>query len=313
MIILVLTTLDPADLWLTEVVKILKQTQSTWDVRIWPECGHYDDINIVLAWWPPLGIIQQLINLQLICSLGAGVDHILRDPHLPHHVPIVRAVYDELPRAMVEYVLWAILAFKLQITDYQELQRSHRWQELPDLQKQPFTVGILGLGAMGAAVAQSLVTLGLSVRGWSRRAKTLDGVECFHGDMQLNTFLSECSVIVCLLPLTSQTQGILSCKLFASLPKGAYLINVGRGQHLIEDDLVSALASGQLSGACLDVFEPEPLPSNHPFWDHPRIILTPHIACISQPQLTVRYIADTITQTEAGITPAHIVNRDQGY
>ena len=214
---------------------------------------------------------------------------------------------------MVEYVTLAILSFKRKISEYQALQRLHQWQLLPTVHREQFIVGILGLGALGSIVAQKLAELGLTTRGWSRHPKAIKGVDCFYGNDQFKLFLNQCRAIVCLLPLTSETQGILSSETFAALPRGAYLINVGRGQHLVEDDLLSALESGQIAGAYLDVFETEPLASNHPFWSHPRITITPHIACVSQPERLAEYILETIRRAQSGQPLEYLVDRNQGY
>lgn len=313
MTVLILAEIDPTDTWLMQLIVALKERGPDLDVRVWPECGHLEDVDVALVWCCPKDALQKLSNLKLILSLGAGVDHILQASHVPKKIPLVRSVYEDLPLKMVEYVMLAVLSFKRRSLEYQTLQRTHRWQALLNPHNQQFTVGILGLGTIGTVVAQKLTTLGLVVRGWSRTPKDIQNVKCFCGNEQFEPFLSQCRVIVCLLPLTPETKGILSEKVFSALPQGAYLINVGRGQHLVETDLLNALESGQIAGAYLDVFTTEPLPSKHPFWDHPQITITPHVACISQPESLADYIFETIYQFQNGKKLQYLVDRSRGY
>ncbi|MEM7533767.1 MAG: NAD(P)-dependent oxidoreductase, partial [Chloroflexota bacterium] len=176
-----------------------------------------------------------------------------------------------------------------------------------------FTVGVLGMGVFGSAAARKLALNGFSVRGWSRTPKTVADVSCFHGAEQFEHFLSACQALVCLLPVTPETEGILCHQTFSMLPTGAYIINVGRGKHLVEQDLLDALASGQIAGACLDVFDVEPLPSEHPFWTHADIIVTPHIAAIGLPDDAADYIAHVLTGIQTGQPLDHVVDRNRGY
>ena len=313
MAVLLLTELELTDAWLAQVIVELEKCKPDLDLRVWPEYGNSEDIDIILAWYPPFGIIQQFTNLQLIISLGVGVKHILRDPDLPANIPIVRLVYDRLAGQMFEYIARAVLSFKGRFLEYQQLQRSREWKYLDIPNGRSFVVGILGLGALGAIVAQKLATLGLTVRGWSRTEKTIAGVECFHGDEQFPDFLSQCQIVVCLLPLTPVTTGILCHETFTALPQGAYLINVGRGEHLVEADLLKALDSGQIAGACLDVFQTEPLPQNHPFWSHPQVIVTPHIAAVSDPGDAADRIVEAIDRSRTGKSLHDVIDRDRGY
>ncbi len=214
---------------------------------------------------------------------------------------------------MVEYVTLAVLLFQQRFIEYQALQRSQRWEYLPAVDASSFTVGILGLGVFGSRVAKNLAAMRFPVRGWSRTPKAISGVECFHEREQFEHFLSQCQVIICLLPITPQTEGILCHETFSALPTGAYLINVGRGKHLVEADLLSALDSGRIAGACLDVFDTEPLPIDHPFWSHPRIIITPHIAAPGQPDDIVTVILDTINCSRSGKPLEYAIDRNRGY
>jgi glyoxylate/hydroxypyruvate reductase A len=235
-------------------------------------------------------------------------------PHnLPKQVPIVRLMCDRVTWQMAQYVTLAVLLFQQRFIEYQKLQRSQRWESLPVANARCFKVGILGLGFFGSTVAKKLAAIGFPVRGWSRNPKQIEGVDCFYGNEQFELFLSQCRAIVCVLPLTPETKGILCQKTFSDLPQGAYLINVGRGQHLVEADLLKALDSGQIAGACLDVFDTEPLPNHHPFWSHPRIIVTPHIAGEVQPDDVADFIVETIALYNTGQPLEYIVDQNRGY
>lgn len=313
MAVLILAEIDPLDVWFAIFIAQLKKRQPALDLRIWPDCGKLEEIEIVLAWCPPLGVMQRFLNLKLIINLGAGVDRILIDPDLPDRIEIVRLVSESQILQMAEYVALAVLLCQRRFIEYRELQRSRAWEYLPVPEARAFTVGILGLGVFGSAVAKKLAAMGYAVRGWSRSPKAIAGVECFHGREQFQLFLSKCRAIVCLLPVTPETEGILCHETFYALPTGAYLINVGRGKHLVEADLLSALDSGQIAGACLDVFHREPLPSDHPFWDHPRIIVTPHIAASGRPEDIADGILDAIDRSRQGRPLEYVVDRNRGY
>ncbi|WP_229414687.1 2-hydroxyacid dehydrogenase [Moorena producens] len=312
MAVLLLANIDLEE-WFAQLTAELKKRKAGLDLRIWPESGKLDEIEIVLAWWPPLGVMQKLPNLKLIISLGASVDRILVDPDLPKHIPIVRLLSEGKTQQIAEYVTLAVLLFQRRFIEYQALHRSRRWEYLPVPEAKEFTVGILGLGVFGSTVAKKLAAMGFSVRGWSRSPKAMAGVECFHGREQFKLFLSTCRAIVCLLPVTPETEGILCHETFSALPTGAYLINVGRGKHLVEADLLSALDSGQIAWACLDVFHQEPLPNDDPFWSHPRIIVTPHIAAVGNPKELAARIVDTIDCSREGRPLENAIDRNRGY
>ncbi|NEQ40822.1 MAG: glyoxylate/hydroxypyruvate reductase A [Okeania sp. SIO3I5] len=313
MAVLILAEIESTDTWFSILIAQLKKEQPNLDLRIWPEYGKPEEIEIVLVSWQPLGTIPKFPNLKLIMSLAAGVDRILADPDLPDNIPIVRLVSESQTWQMAEYVTMAVLLFQRRLLEYQELQRSRRWEELAVQDASSFTVGILGLGHLGLMVAKKLALIGFPVRGWSRTPKAVAGVECFHGDEQFQLFLKKCQAIVCLLPLTPQTEGILCHESFSALPPGAYLINVGRGKHLVEADLLSALDSGQIAGVCLDVFDTEPLPIDHPFWFDPRIIVTPHIAAPGRPDEIAGVILDTINCSQMGRPLKYEIDRHWGY
>lgn len=313
MTVLILAEIDPTDLWFAELIAQLQNRKPDLDLRVWPKYGKPEEIEIVLAWRPPSGVMQKFPNLKLIMSLGASVETILEDPDLPKHIPIARLVSQSKTLQMVEYVTLAVLIFQRRFIEYQTLQRLGRWEYLPVIDASLFTVGVLGLGVLGLAVAKKLVDINFAVRGWSRKPKTVAGIECFHGREKLELFLSKCQAIICLLPLTPQTKGILCHETFSTLPSGAYIINVGRGQHLVEADLLSALDSGQIAGACLDVFDTEPLPIDHPFWSDSRIIVTPHIAAPGLPKEVADRVLDTIDCSLEGRPLEYLIDRDRGY
>ena len=284
------------------------------DVRVWPDTGDPAEIDYALAWNPKPGLLASLPNLKAIFSLGAGVDGILADPDLPKDVPLVRMVEDSLTEGMVEYVVLQVLDWHRQADAYRAQQRKALWRPRRQKLARERKVGVMGLGALGRAVAGSLATLHFDVAGWSRSAKAIDGITCFHGARHgLDHFLAHSEVLICLLPLTKSTTGILGGKTFARLPRGAYLINAARGDHLVETDLLAALGSGQLAGAALDVFADEPLPRGHPFWRDPRITITPHVASVTHARTAAKSVAANIRRFEAGEPLEHLVDLKRGY
>lgn len=252
-------TKDPTP-WLNA----LKAVDAYLEVQVWP---HEDTsaVELALCWQHPPQVWSQLPNLRCISSMGAGVDHLLADELLPTHIPIVRLVDPLLAQSMFEYICTAVMYYFRAFDVYQAQQRQGLWQEHAPQQLTDITIGILGLGALGSYTAQKLSALGFNVMGWSRSAKNMAGVRAYAGDAQLPTLLAQTNILVCLLPLTAETTDILNRALFNQLPPQACLINVARGEHLVETDLIAALDSGQLRGAYLDVLRQEPLPPNHPF------------------------------------------------
>lgn len=283
------------------------------EVRQWPDMGDPADIEYVLAWKLPPSLLQTLPNLKVIFSLGAGVEQVLSDHTLPTGVPLVRMVDPGLTTGMIEFVLLSVLRYHRRLPEYEANQKVHRWQELVPKLPQEQRVGLMGMGELGAACAQSLVALGFDVAGWSRSPKTVAGVTSFHGPEGLIPFLNRTDMVVCLLPLTAETDSILNAQTLAALPRGAFVINVARGRHVVEEDLLAALDSGQIAGATLDVFRREPLPSDHPFWSHPRVTVMPHSAALTQPKTAARTIADNIRRHQSGQPLRHVVDRRRGY
>lgn len=296
MALLFLSSIDAAAPWTAELGKLLPDME----VRVWPALGDPGEIDAALVWRPPPGLLASLPNLKLIASLGAGVDHIFTDPALPASVPIVRLVDPHMTTAMSEYVQFQVLRLHRQDLTYLAQQREHVWRERHQPNAAERRIGVLGLGVLGGDAALKLEVLGFDVAGWSRKERRLPGIACFHGRDGLAAMLARSEILVCLLPLTPATEGILDAALFAALPRGAAIINCARGKHLVESDLIRALDSGQISAAVLDVFREEPLPSDHPFWRDPRIVITPHVAAATHAPTAAPIVADNLRRLSDG-------------
>lgn len=289
------------------------------DIRQWPDhVGAPGDIAYVAAWKAPHGVLRDFPNLKAVFNLGAGVDHLMADPHLPD-VPVVRAVHGNLTMRMTEWVTLHVLLHHRRQPHYMALQSKRVWQSLDD---QPaasdVAVGIMGVGEIGADCAAVLQRLGFRVAGWSRSAKQMPGIEMFSGSAGLAAFLARTEILVCLLPATPETDRILNLGLFRQLKRdgalgGAYLINAGRGRLQIDDDIVTALDQKLLAGVSLDVFPIEPLPPDSPLWQHPGAILTPHNAGDLSPRDLAADVTRQIATIEAGGALRHVVDRARGY
>jgi glyoxylate/hydroxypyruvate reductase A len=301
------TSLGPV--WKAEVTRLVPDL----DFRVHPEVGRPEDVDAVLVWNAPPGLLSSLPNLKLIISLGAGIDHLLATSDLPRHVPIMRLVDPYMIAQMSEYVTMQVLRLHRRDLDYAEQRHARLWTELPQVPTAERRVGVLGLGQYGADAARKLRGLGFDVAGWSRTAKSLDGIRCFHGTDGLAALLRRTDILVCLLPLTAETEGLLDRRAFDLMPKGAMVVNVGRGRHLVERDLLAALEAGQIGGAALDVFREEPLPDDHPFWRHHRVILTPHIAAATNPATCAPLVADALMRLREGRELRDIVDLVRGY
>lgn len=271
------------------------------------------DLRYALARKPKPGELMGLPNLRAIFGLGAGVDGILADASLPQNVPLVRMVDAGLTRGMVEYCIWQVIYHHRRFWEAEAAQRRHEW--LDQYYPAPWdrTVGVMGLGEIGSTVAARLAAFKFRLRGWSRSRKQIEGVDCFAGSAELADFLAGCEVLLCLLPLTAETSGLLSADLFARLPMGAALINAGRGAQLNEADLLAAMRGGRIGSATLDVFQAEPLPRDHPFWRQDRLFITPHNASFTDPAAAARAIRQQIENDIAGLPLQHVVDRSRGY
>lgn len=270
------------------------------------------DTRYLAAWAPTADLIAQLPALEVLFSIGAGVDQIDTGV-LPDHVKLVRMIEPGLTQGMVEYGVMATLMLHRDMIDYQAAQRDGLWAPRPLVSAAQRRVGVLGLGELGQAVLGGLRPFGFALSGWSRSPRTLPGVECHAGMAALPGFLAGCDILICLLPLTDETRGILNHATLSQLPRGAAVVNVARGGHLVAEDLIALLDTGHLSGAVLDVTEPEPLPPQHPLLRHPRIIVTPHIASVTSTESGARAVLDNIRRHRAGEPMLGTVARDRGY
>jgi len=285
-----------AEWWLETLQELLPELRCC----LWEKPGDPMAVQYAAVWRPPPGGLARFWNLRAVFSIGAGVDHVLNDPEYPVSIPLYRTVAPDLVQRMSEFVLLHVLRYHRRLPEFECLQSLARWDQLISPPARERVVGVMGLGTIGKAVAQALQKSGFQVRGWARSMHEVAGVRCFAGSEQLTAFLGDCEILLCLLPLTAETNGILKRDLFDALPRGAFLINVGRGEHLVEHDLLHALDSGQLAGAALDVFRQEPLPPEHPFWQRPEIALTPHVASLIDPIIGSKILAANIRRHLGG-------------
>ncbi len=303
------STGDDPVAWRREVLKLMPDL----DFRLWREMGDPADIDIALVYKPPPGELKRMPNLKAILSLGAGVDYFFNHDDLPDGVPLARLIDPKLTKAMTEYVEFAVLRHHRHIDEFERRQGEARWEyELPPATGER-RVGVMGLGVLGGDAARSLAALGFAVAGWSRTPKELDGIESFHGEAGLAPFLARTDILVCLLPHTAATEGIIDARTLAALPEGAYVVNTARGVHVVEEDLLAALEGGHIAGATLDVFRQEPLPAAHPFWAHPKVLVTPHIAAAGFPHSAAPGVVENIRRTRAGEPLLDLVDVAAGY
>ncbi len=285
------------------------------EFREYPDWGTPDDgPAYVFAWEPEPGLIAKYPNVKTIFSLGAGVDHLTSDPDLPADVPIVRMSDMGLKEGMAEYVLMTVLMYHRYMPRMLASQRKHEWRRLFPPAASDVRVGILGYGALGHYCAQALKPLGYQLASWSRTAKPEeDGIRHYSGEEAFEDFLARTDILVGLLPSTPETTGLLNSRTMALMPRHAAIINAGRGSLINLGDLVSALDSGHLSGATLDVFVEEPLDENNPLWSHEKVFITPHIASITRPTTAAEYVAENIKRIESGLQPQNVLDRKRGY
>jgi glyoxylate/hydroxypyruvate reductase len=293
--------------------KVLEAGLGPLDFRPLDALGDKKDIEIALAWKPPAGLIASFPNVKLIVSLGMGVDHLLADDQLPAGVPIVRIMDDGLVGQMSEYAIYWALRHHRDIDRYAASQRARQWKPEDFVDTIDRRIGVMGLGSIGQDTAAKFAALGFPTAGWSRTARTLPGIETFHGADGFQRFLARTDILIDVLPLTRDTRGLLDAKAFATLPKGAYFINMARGGHVVDEALLAALESGQVSGAALDVFNVEPLPADHPYWTHPKVHVTPHIAGATNPRTASPGVIDNIKRLRAGQPLIHTVDPKTGY
>lgn len=281
-------------------------------LHLWPDIGEADQVEILVAWQPPANILATFPNLKVLFSVGAGADQFDLSA-LPPDLPVVRMIEPGLTQGMVEYITFSVIGLHRDMPRYFQQQRDRQWLAHNAIPASQRSVGIMGLGELGQAALKQLVSMGFDCAGWSRTPREIEGVRCWHGDDQLADFLAHSDILVCLLPLTSTTRGLLNAELFRQLPYGAGLVQAGRGPQLNENDLLAALASGQLRAAVIDVTDPEPLPTEHPFWSHPAIWLTPHIASQTQTDSAIAALLQNLRRYQRGEPMIGLVDRSRGY
>jgi len=300
--------LDDPEEW----IPALRAHMPELEVEVAPAITDPERIEAALIWKQPSDGLHRYRNLKAILTLGAGINQ-LDLASLPSGVPIARLVDPSLTSYMRDYCLYAVLRYQRQFDEHAIAQAQGQWIYRPPREKSAVRVGVMGLGELGAATAQFLAEFGFTVRGWARTPKQIEGVACFAGLERLRDFAAETDILICLLPLTPETRGILDRRLFRMLPRGAKIINVGRGDHLVEQDLLDTLASGQIGGATLDVFAREPLPPEHPFWSHLRILVTPHVASTVSAVSAAAGVVDNLRRARAGERLRNQVDLARGY
>ena len=294
-------------------IDALKKADPAVDVLTQKEVKDPDEVRFALAWNHRPGIFREYSGLMTISSMGAGVDHLMRDSTIPPHIQIVRIIDPRLSQDMYEFVLALILNRLKNLAIFQDQQQQKVWKKKRYLRMEQVRVGIMGTGFIGHHVASKLQGVGFTVSGWSRSQGQPTAYRKFFGEGQLKEFLGQSDILVCLLPLTPATQGILNRKHLQMLPARAWVINVGRGGHVVGEDLAEVIDSGHLDGASLDVFDEEPLPPGHPFWIHPKIQITPHNASLTAPESVAPQILENYYRTLRGKPLLNVVNRDEGY
>jgi glyoxylate/hydroxypyruvate reductase A len=297
------------DPWIRDFAELLPEAE----VVVWQEGVQCAPCDYAVLWLPPIGLLDELQHVKAIFVTGAGVDALLKFGDALPDVPIVRLGDAGMAVQMAEYVTHSVLRYFRCFDEYEKQARRGIWAPLPQFDKADFSIGVMGMGVLGARVLEGLAPFGFPLRGWSRRRKQIDGVECFSGDDGLDTFLRGTRVLVCMLPLTPETTNLLDRSNLSKLPQGAYLINVARGALVAEPDLLTLIRAGHIAAATLDVFRNEPLPGPHPFWDEPRITMTPHISALTIRTESIRQIVAKIRALRAGEPVSDIVDRQRGY
>jgi glyoxylate/hydroxypyruvate reductase A len=306
--ILYLSQVEPAERWIPGLAKLLPN-----DAFFTPDRFDAEAIDIALVARPQEGIVARLPNLKLVQSLWMGVDGLLADATFPRAKPLARLVDPGMVAAMTESVVAHVLDYHRHHYVYRAQKLEGKWHRLPQYMTSDRTVGILGLGELGTAVAEKLLAFGFKVAGWKRRPADIHGIACYSGDAGMQEMLARCQVVVCLLPLTQATRGILNAAAFARMPKGSCVINVARGAQVVDADLVAALDSGHLAHAYLDVFDPEPLPAASPLWAHPGVSITPHTAALTEPRTAMARIVENVERVRTGQPPLNLVDFGAGY
>jgi glyoxylate/hydroxypyruvate reductase len=295
--------------WKETMIKLLPG----YDVLLWDE-DNFDkrDIGYAIVWAPPAGALASLPNLECVLSVGAGISHITDDPTFPKNVPIIRTTGEALRQRMCEYISLHVLRIHRRLPEIERAAKDREWRQFVEPVASNVMVGIMGVGNLGAAVGSTLRGLGYQVRGLSRRGRPLDGIEIFKNN-RMSEFLKDTNILVSMLPGTDETKNIIDAKTISQLPAGSWIINVGRGNQVVDSDLINGLDTGQLGGAVLDVFRKEPLPRDHPFWRHPKILITCHTASAIEPAVGGKIIADNLIAFAEGQKIPDLVDIEQGY
>jgi len=294
-----------------ELARQIREQDPDIDLRIWPNPGRRADIRFALVWKPPQGLFERLPALDAVSSLGAGVDALIDNPDIPNHVAIGRLAGPRLAANMATYLVAVVIARWKRLQNFVEDQRARRWNQWAP--EHPPVVGLLGTGEMGRRSAAAFAELEFPLHGYSRSGRGPAGVTMHSGTQGLHEIAQASDFLINLLPLTADTRDILNASLFARMRKGSMLINVGRGEHLVDDDLLAALDHGRPGCAVLDVFREEPLPGDHPFWDHPGILITPHCASITLKLEAAELAVESYRRVLAGKSPLGWVDRRRGY
>ncbi len=282
------------------------------DIEVWPNVKHENKILFAVAWNHPDQVLGKYKNLKAVASVGAGVDHLINDPSIPPDVTLCRTVISSLKEQIFDYIESFLLDIIRNRFFYFRKQLQAEWKVIPNHLRSDFTTGIMGLGELGAFCAEKLASHGWKVCGWSKSKKSIDGVDTFTGN-SLDKFLNRTNILACLLPLTPETGDILSLDLFKKLKQPAYLIHAGRGEQLVEEDLLYAIDMDIIKTAVIDVFRKEPLPDSHPFWSRNQIIITPHVASLTDNSEAAQQLVENFKRLVSGKELLHTVNRDKGY
>lgn len=294
-------------------IKALNKHQNDIEVEVYPDISNKKEVEYALVWNHPPGVFKEFPNIKVIASMGAGVDHIMRDPELPENVKITRIVDEQLAKDMAEFVLALVLNKLRNLSLHHYLEQQREWKPKSYQRIDEVKIGIMGMGELGSTVGKKLTKNGFSVSGWANSKKDLDNIKVYAGKEELDPFLAESEILVCLLPLTPDTENILNKELFRKLPENAFLINVARGNHLVENGLLEMIDNEHLSGAALDVFRKEPLPEEHPFWKHPKIQVTPHIASVTKPASVVSQVVGNYERMKNKEELENVVDTEKGY
>lgn len=292
----------------------LQKAMPEMDIKVYPDDGDVNEVEFAVVWKHPRGILKKYPNLKAILSLGAGVDHIISDPDLPEGLPIIRLVDKKLTHEMCLHALHWVLHFHSDQYLYRSQQLKRQWIQQSSIQTEDRTIGIMGLGNIGRSIGELLVTQSFNVIGWGANQKSsLTDIKYYYGQDQLSDFLGRTNILINVLPLTSDTTNIITKKELRLLPKNSFIINIGRGGIINEDDLLTLLSEGYIKAAALDVFTQEPLPENNSLWDHPSVYITPHIAGQSNPNSAGQTISENIYRIQKGELPYPIYSRTNGY